>query len=76
MTALENEQQAAAVVSPSNPTNTIIEKLSEQVAALSEQVAALSALQQTKQEEFIPTRRMANMLLPLWERGLHPSKLP
>lgn len=51
LTALENEQQAAAVASPSNP---IVEKLSEQVAALTEQVSALSALQQRKQEEFIP----------------------
>ena len=47
---IENEQQAAAVASPSNPTNAVVEKLSEQVAALTEQVAALSALQQRKQD--------------------------
>jgi hypothetical protein len=55
LTLLENEQQAAAVTSPSNPANAIVEKLSEQVAALTDQVAALSALQQTRtQHEFIP----------------------
>ena len=55
LTLLEIEQQAAAVTSPSNPANAIVEKLSEQVAALTDQVAALSALQQTRtQHEFIP----------------------
>ena len=67
MTALENMQQATAVVSPSNPTNSIVEKLSEQVAVLTEQVATLSALQQAKtQEEFIP--HIVRQVL-LWEGG-------
>ena len=52
----------------SNPTNAIVEKLLEQVAALTVQVAALSVLQQRKQKEFIP--RAAR------ESGSHPSKLP
>ena len=56
LNALENEQQTARVMPPSNvnpiPTNAAVEKLTEQVAALTEQVAALSAVQQRRQDGF------------------------